>query len=66
MADADDITDAIAESATAPKRVQVGSHSVEAQPIADQIAARNDVAAQAAKRNDRFGIHTRTFRPYYQ
>ena len=46
MPDADDISDAIAENATGPKSVTVDGNNVQQHSIPEQIAARNDVAAQ--------------------
>lgn len=40
----------IEQSAAAPKKVQVGSQSVEAQTLADQIAAAEFLANQQATR----------------
>jgi len=44
----DDINDAIAENATGPKSVSVDGSNVQQHSLADQIAARNDVASQEA------------------
>lgn len=44
----DDINDAIAENATGPKSVSVDGSNVQQHSLADQIAARNDVAAQSS------------------
>lgn len=44
----DDINDAIAENATGPKSVSVDGSNVQQHSLADQIAARNDVASQSS------------------
>ena len=56
MATPDNIPDAIDENARGPKKVQVGSHSVEQHSISDQIAADNHAKAQTAAGKRGFGI----------
>lgn len=56
MADADEITEALATNATGPKRVRVGQQEVEQHSIADQIEAANYTAAQGAAAQPHFGL----------
>lgn len=56
MADADDINDAIVESATGPQKVVVDGVTVEQHPLADQILAQQHVARQSAAARNHGGI----------
>ena len=56
MPDTDDITTAIAENATGPKSVSVDGSNVQQHSIAEQIAARNDVASQSSASKAHRGI----------
>lgn len=56
MADTTDISDAIAENATGPKRVQGDSGSVEQHSIPDQIAADDHLAKKAASAKPHQGM----------
>lgn len=56
MPDVDDINDSIAENATGPKSVSIDGNNVTQHSIAEQIAARNDVASQSAKSSRKFGL----------
>jgi hypothetical protein len=56
MPDVDDINDAIAENATGPKSVTVDGNNVNQHSLADQIAARNAVAANTASSSAKFGL----------
>jgi hypothetical protein len=56
MPDVDDINDAIAENATGPKSVTVDGNNVNQHSIAEQIAARNDVASQSSASKGHRGL----------
>lgn len=56
MPDTDDITTAIAENATGPKSVSIDGNNVTQHSLNEQIAARNDSAAQAAASKAHRGI----------
>lgn len=61
----EDISDAIAENATGPKKVKVRDHEVEQHPIKDQIAARDDAAAQQAVTKPGGGARFQSVTPVY-
>lgn len=50
------VSNAIDQNARGPKRVQVGSESVEQHPIADQIAADQYAKSQTAAGKNHLGI----------
>lgn len=66
MPDADDISDAIAENATGPKKVKVADHEVEQHPLQDQIAAQQHAAAQQAATKPGAGLRFQQITPYYR
>ena len=66
MPDVDDINDSIAENATGPKQVAVDGTSVQQHSIHDQIAARNDAAAQQSATKPGFGFRFQQIKPVYR
>lgn len=63
MTDASDVTDAMAENAAGPQRVQIANQSVDQHTIDDQIKAANYLAAQGAAQKPRFGLRFSKIRP---
>ncbi len=63
VTDASDVTDALADNAAGPQRVQVANQSVDQHAIDDQIKAANYLAAQQAAAKPRFGLRFSKIRP---
>jgi hypothetical protein len=53
---AQQIADAISENATGPRRVQVGTESVEQHSLKDQLAAHDRINAATAAQRKHFGL----------
>lgn len=56
MSDSDDLSQAIRDAASAPRKTQVKSTSVEEHPIADLIAADRHLASKAAATRNHLGL----------